>query len=458
MARVTIFGLGGLGLRLVLAFLAIALASIIVLSFLTEISTGRDIKAFIRQRELASARSIAVSAGALYQQPPVGWQDANLAPVLGLIAHQGNSVQIKNARGTVVRSTPGFGAISGVPRNTAPVKVRGRRIGTVTVKFHSPALGVAIRRFEAERFRASLTAACVAALLALATSLVVSRRLTSPLERTLAGVRSRAVGDRSARIGDVRGSSAAQELAEALDDSSDAIDERDRIHRDFVANVAHELRTPAAVLQASLEAMIDGISPVSPDNLMWLREEVLRLARMIDDLQQLAAAEAAILHLRLEQHDLALIAADAAASLSGSVAAAGLSLDSELREAPVTCDPARMREIIVNLLTNATKFTPAGGGIVITTGLNERGQAVIAITDTGIGIPPEDLPSIGDRFFRGKRSASMASGSGIGLAIVTELVRAHNGELSITSEPGRGTQATVTIPQPRPQPRNSRHR
>jgi two-component system sensor histidine kinase BaeS len=444
--RSPVFGIGGLGLRLALAFLIVALASIIMMSLLTEISTGRDIETFIRQRQVASTHAIAVSAGALYEQPPVGWQDANLAPVLGLIAHQGNSLLIRNARGQVVRSTPGFGGLVDVPQDIAPVKVRGRQVGSVIVKYHSPTLGAAIRHFEAERLRTSLTATGIAALLALAASLVVSRRITLPLERMLAGVRARAIGDRSARIGAVGGSGAAQELADALNESSDAVDERDRLHRDFVANIAHELRAPVAVLQASHEAMIDGITTVTPTSLMSLREEVLRLTRMIDDLQQLAAAEAVTLHLQLSRQDLAVVAVDAVESLSDAIAAAEIGLEKQLSEAWAMCDPRRMREIIVNLLTNACKFTPAGGGITVTTGLGEGSKPTVTVVDTGIGIPPDDLPRISERFFRGRYSARMASGSGIGLTIVNELVRAQRGELSITSEMGRGTRVVVTLP------------
>jgi len=106
MARLASFGIGQLGLRLALAFLAVALASITILALLTEISTGRDIDAFIRQRQLSETRSVAVAAGALYQQPPVGWQDANLLPVLELISREGNSVQVRDVRGRIVLAGP----------------------------------------------------------------------------------------------------------------------------------------------------------------------------------------------------------------------------------------------------------------------------------------------------------------------------------------------------------------
>jgi signal transduction histidine kinase len=105
-----------------------------------------------------------------------------------------------------------------------------------------------------------------------------------------------------------------------------------------------------------------------------------------------------------------------------------------------------MREVIVNLLTNALKFTPADGSVVLETGLGGRGRARLKVTDTGIGIPPDELPRVTERFFRGQRSAQMATGSGIGLTIVAELVRAQHGHLRISSEQGKGTQAMITVP------------
>ncbi len=237
-----------------------------------------------------------------------------------------------------------------------------------------------------------------------------------------------------------------RELSVALNESSDAIDQRDRLQKNLVANIAHELRTPVAILQASHEAMLDGVTQPTTENLWSLRDEVLRLARMIEDLQRLAAAEAAALQLKVAPQDLAEVAADAAASLTDSFGAAEVSLTRKLSSVWVLCDPDRMREVIVNLLTNALKFTPADGTVTLETGSGDRGMAQLKVSDTGIGIPADELPRVTERFFRGQRSAQMATGSGIGLTIVAELVRPQHGDLNITSEQGRGTQAKVCVP------------
>ncbi len=441
-----IFGLGKLGLRLAVAFLGVALASIIVLSYLSEISSGNDINALAGKQERALTRSAAVAAAALYSQPQAGWGTANLMPVLALVSQEGAGARVTDLNGVTIQATPGFGRVASVHEYQMPVVYNKHKVGTVTVKFDTDGLGAVVHQFESERLRASLSAAGIVALMALAVSLLVSRQITAPLERVLSIIRARGAGDRSVRVDDVSGTGVVHELSVALNEASDAIDQRDRLQRNLVSNIAHELRTPVAILQASHEAMLDGVTAPTTENLWSLRDEVLRLTRMIEDLQRLAAAEAAALQLKLVPQDLSAIAADAAASLSDSFGAAGVTLALRLDEVWVMCDQDRMREVIVNLLTNALKFTPSNGHVTLASSQGDHGKGHLVVADTGIGIPPDELPRVTERFFRGQRSGEMAAGSGIGLTIVAELVRAQFGNLRITSEPGQGTRASVLIP------------
>jgi two-component system sensor histidine kinase BaeS len=268
--------------------------------------------------------------------------------------------------------------------------------------------------------------------------------ITAPVDRLTWAARARGRGESSIRVGEVRGFGKLHELSAAFDEMVDAREEQDQVRRNLMADVAHELRTPIAVLQAGHEAMLDGVAEPSPEHLASLRDEVLRLARMTDDLQRLASAESAVLQLTLIRRDLAALAASAAASLVDSFESAGVTLVERLVKAEVMCDPLRMHEVIVNLLTNSLKFTPSGGQVMLETALSgESGQ--LTVSDTGIGISADDLPHITERFYRGQRSADVA-GSGIGLTIVFELVRAHQGTLDIASQPGEGTSVQVTLP------------
>jgi two-component system, OmpR family, sensor histidine kinase BaeS len=444
MFRLGRFGIGKLGLKLALAFLGVALTSIIVLSALTQVSIGRNINALVAEQEEALSDAAAIACGANYGH--AGWKNANLQPVLELVQREGGALEVRDVHGSLVQATPGFAKFRAYHVYKDPVMSRGELVGSVTTKFDGSGLGSVASTFQSEGLRATLGAAGIVALIALVVSLFISRQITLPLERVLSIIRARGAGDRSVRIAGARGTGVVHELSVALNESSDAVDERDRLQKNLVANIAHELRTPVAILQASHEAMLDGVTPLTTENLWSLRDEVLRLARMIDDLQRLAAAEAAALQLALVPMDLSAIAADSAASLSDSFAAAGVNLVRRLNPAWIMCDPDRMIEVITNLLTNALKFTPAGGTVEIETSRLDRESVRLLINDTGIGIPSDELPRVTERFFRGQRSSEMATGSGIGLTIVAELVRAQNGYLHISSEPGKGTQATITLP------------
>jgi signal transduction histidine kinase len=324
------------------------------------------------------------------------------------------------------------------------VLVAGKPVGSVRVGLTASGLGAADGVLRDALLRAIAGAAGLAALLALVTGLGVARRITRPVARLIAVTRAMAGGDRSARAGDIRAPGELRELAVAFDNMADTLDREDKIRRDLVASVAHELRTPVAVLQAGHEALLDGVTEPTPDELGSLRDEVLRLARMVDDLQTMAAADAAVLQLAREQRDLAEIAAAAADSLARRFEAAEVTLDRDLARAPVLADERWMHQVVTNLLGNALKFTPGGGTVTIRTG-QQGGDAVLEVADSGVGIPADELPRVFDRFWRGQ-AAAQTSGSGIGLAIAAELAQAHGGSLTAVSQPGTGTRLTLTLP------------
>jgi two-component system, OmpR family, sensor histidine kinase BaeS len=436
-----------LGLRLALAFISVALAAVALVAGLTAGFAAADVSALATRQHAELTNAIAVAAGAAWDKND-SWAAADLTPVLDLVGQAGADVQIRDRQGSVVRSSPGFaaqpaGPSTGPPTGTAIV-VRGERVGQVDVRFTGSGLASADHALRTALLRAIAGAAGLAAVLALLTGLAMARRITRPVERIIAVTRAMGRGERAARVGPVAGPAELRELAAAFDQMADTRDRQDQLRRDLVADVAHELRTPVAVLQAGHEALLDGITEPTPDQLASLRDEVLRLARMLTDLQDLAAADAAALHLTRRRCDLAGLAAAAAGSLAGQFEAAGITLERRLTPAGIDADPRWLHQVITNLLTNALKFTAAGGHVAIEAGPSGA-DAVLTVTDTGTGIPADELPRIFDRFWRG-RQAAPTSGSGIGLAVAAELAQAHDGQLTAHSEPGQGTEMTLTLP------------
>jgi signal transduction histidine kinase len=437
---------GTLGLRLALAFLGVALAAIALLAGLTAAFAAKDVSNLATEQRAALAKAAAAVAAAAWDRNNNTWSAADLSAVLDLGVPTGAAVQIRDQAGRIVTSSPGFATANG-SQSSLPVVVRGRQVGTALVRATGSGLNAADRSLKTALLRAIAGAAGLAALLALLTGLAVARRITRPVIRLIAVTRAMAAGDRAARVGEIHAAGELRELAAAFDQMAGTLDRQEQIRRNLVADVAHELRTPIAILQAGHEALLDGVAEPTPAELGSLRDEVLRLARMVGDLQTLAAADAAALNLARSRADLAELAATAADSLARRFEAAGITLDRELAASPVLADPHWLHQVITNLLTNALKFTPAGGRVTIST---ERAgpDAVLRVTDTGAGIPAEDLPRIFDRFFRGQQAAQI-SGSGIGLTVAAELAQAHGGRLAAASEttgPGHGTQMTLSLP------------
>jgi two-component system sensor histidine kinase BaeS len=431
-----------LGLRLALAFLGVSLAAVALLAVLAAVFSAVDVSSLgNRQRtELASAFAVA-AAGSWNAER--GWAGADLSPVIDVAGHSGVQLQVRDDAGHPIAATSGF-TTAEEPQSSAPIVVKGRQVGTVQVGLTASGLGAADNVLRTALLRAIAGTAGLAALLALVTGLGVARRITRPVNRLITVTRAMASGDRSARAGQVRGPGELRELAAAFDQMADTLDREDKIRRDLVASVAHELRTPVAVLQAGHEALLDGVIEATPDELGSLRDEVLRLARMVDDLQTMAAADAAGLQLTRAHRDLAGIAAAAADSLSRQFEAASVRLDRELASTPVVADERWLHQVVTNLLGNALKFTPADGRVTVRT-RQDGADAVLTVSDTGVGIPASELPHVFERFWRGQAAAG-TSGSGIGLAIAAELARAHGGTLTAASQPGKGTTLTLRLP------------
>ncbi|MGN6793047.1 MAG: ATP-binding protein [Streptosporangiaceae bacterium] len=432
-----------LALRLALAFVAVALAAVALLAGLTSAFASADVSDLAARQRAELTTAIAVTAGGAWDRKNT-WIGADLSPVLDLASRIGADVRINDAAGLTVATTAGFGAHRDDPRHSHLINASGQRVGGIDVRFTGSGLGGADQALQTALLRAIAGAAGLAALLALLAGLGVARRITRPVSRLIAVTRAMAHGDRSSRVGPVRAPGEIGELAMAFDQMADAMDRQEQLRRSLVADVAHELRTPIAVLQAEHEALLDGVAEPTPAQFGSLRDQVLRLARIVGDLQTLSEADAAALHLTAGRADLADIAASAADSLGSRFDAAGIAVARRLTAVEVAGDSGRLHQIVTNLLTNALKFTPAGGSITIEAG-PASGRAILRISDSGIGIPPDELPKIFDRFWRG-RQAVRTAGSGVGLAVAAELARAHGGELTATSTEGIGTQMTLTLP------------
>ena len=452
-------GLGPVGRRLMLAFVLVTAFSLVVVTAAAVVGVGRGLTASQDATRRSAATSSAAAAATAYAAAG-GWPGVDLSQASAVAEAAGARLFVTSAAGQPVGAGRGGAGGAGQGQGTqgqggqggagpaggtgvvsAPVAVGGAQVGTVRLVF--PPASVTQARDVAWTWIG--IAAAAALLLALAAGWFVTRWVTGPVLRTTRAARAFAAGDRTART-PAAGPGELAELGHAVNAMADAVVRSEREQRTLTADVAHELRTPLAALQAGLEELRDGFVEADPARLAALHDQALRLGRVVGDLAELSAAEAEAggASMRRTPVDLASLAADEVAARAPQLRAAGLDVDLHTAAGvAVLADPDRLHQVLGNLLANTARFCRPGDRVDVHVRA-EAGRAVLEVVDTGPGIPPDELPHVFERLWRG-REAAHVTGSGIGLAVAREIVTAHGGTIEVTSA-GRGTAVTVRLP------------
>jgi two-component system, OmpR family, sensor histidine kinase BaeS len=291
-----------------------------------------------------------------------------------------------------------------------------------------------------------LAAAGLVVAAALAGTLLVSRRVLRPIGTLTTACRRLGAGDLSERV-PVAGSDDLAELAYSFNRMADSLQRGEERQRRLVADVAHEMRTPLANLRGYLEALKDGVIAPDPELFASLHEEAVLQQRIVDDLQDLALAEAGALAYHRTRVDLAELLETCRTAHLALAESAGVRLVLEAPEPVyVDADPDRLRQVLGNLVTNALRATSSGGTITLSVA-DSSSRASVRVADTGTGIPASDLPYIFDRFWRADSARGRRTGGGgLGLAIAQQIVADHRGTIAVDSTVGTGTTFTLTLP------------
>jgi len=342
------------------------------------------------------------------------------------------------------------------PQSTlaTPIVVDGHPVGLLLMSpFVHPKVDLrAMHRFALNRFL--LTGLAVAGL-ALIAGLGFSRLISRPVVRLTQATQAVAAGDLEVRVPD-RYRGEIGELASAFNRMAQELARADELRRNLTADVAHELRTPLSVIRGKLEGVLDGVYPAAPEHLEPILDETQVLIHLVEDLRLLALAEAGQLPLDRRPMDIGDLLRDAQVNFGPQAADRGvtLALDLPSQLPQVVADWRRVSQVLGNLLTNALRHTPQGGCVTLSAAVvsnpakGSEGRCVqVAVSDTGTGIPPQDLPYVFERFWRGDKSRSRAGGgTGLGLAIARQLVEMHGGTIEAHSAPGKGSTFTFTLP------------
>jgi signal transduction histidine kinase len=368
-----------------------------------------------------------------------------------LLANESGRVVVDTASSALGATLAAADLAAGVP-----LVVDGRQLGTLLAVSSTADMATPAGDFLSAVNRSTWLAGLAAGMLALVLGLLLFRQIVAPVRAVTAAAQQLAAGQLDRRV-PITSQDEVGQLARAFNQMAEALAHDRQLRQNMMADIAHELRTPLSIIQANLEAMLDGVLPASPPEIASLHDETTLLSRLVADLQLLSLAEAGQLKLERVETDLGDLVRKVADRMVTQAGENDIALITDIGpDLPLlNVDADRMSQAIGNLVSNALRYTPPGGRIGVkafvavstSAAVNGRQPVVIEVSDTGPGIAPEDLPHVFDRFYRADKSRSRASGgSGIGLAIVKQLVEAHGGQVGVVSERDKGTTFTVTLP------------
>jgi signal transduction histidine kinase len=452
------------------AFAVVAASTALLVAIVMALTWQNVFDSYVRERVQANASSFAKMASDSFVTPGV-WNAHDLLVLTAVARSNRLRAQVEDVHGFVVAdsyyltgepplpgaagevqpsspTTAGLAPMS-EPVVTAPVYVGSVQVGTLRLGSASPGslLTDSDLRFRDASFSGLGLAAILAVALATAGGVLYSRVFAHPIERVTRTAAALRAGELAARTG-MSGEDSVGLLGRTLDEMAESIETEREFERRLTADVAHELRTPLQAIQATVEAIQDGVLPADGEHLGIVRDETVRLGRLADSILELSRLENRSVRFKMASIDPAVPLMRAVDSHRALLESLELTLISDVAEgATVSADLDRLTQAFGNLLSNAARYTPTGGTVTVRLAVETK-HVVVSVRDTGIGIPEEQRDRIFTRFWRSDAARERSrSGFGIGLAVVREIVDQHGGSVSFSSnEPQPGTTFEVRLP------------
>ena len=423
----------------------------------------RNFETFVR-RSRATEREGVVDALAIYYEVQGSWhgldtlvvrRSGHMGPGMGPVMAPGMlgawPFRVADRHGVVVAASQveqiGEHLSEAELGESMSIDVNGERVG-----FLLPGASVTFLREPEEAFLQRLRETIVpvgvaACAVAIVLGLFLTWQLTDPLRKLTAAARGIAGGDLDQKV-DIRSKDELGQLGEAFNQMSESLARAETLRRNMVADIAHELRTPLSIVRANLEAILDGVFEPTKENVASIHKEAILLSRLVDDLQELALAEAGQLRIEEEPTDIGSLIERSVANVAPRATKEGVSIEGEVPEGLplVNVDPQRMGQVMGNLLDNALRHSPKGGTIRVRASAGED-EVRVDVMDQGPGLTPEELSLVFERFYRGDKARSRTTGgAGLGLTIVKQLVEAHGGRVWAESTEDEGATFSFTLP------------
>ncbi len=440
-----------------LAFMLVVLVTAGSVALIARQTTTRE---FQRLREADGARGTVDLIQRLVEYYAVIGSWEGVPSLVGETRGQGRGGQsggpplrLADASGHVILNTSGgeIGQLLSADEleQGEPILVDGQQVGTLLQGGYG---ALSLSQSDQEFLDRVQTALVFSALIAIGVAFCVGfllfRGITAPLRRLMQATAKVAQGDLSARVPVPEGSTdEIGHLGIAFNQMTANLARADQLRRDMTADIAHELRTPLTVIQGNLEAILDGVYPADGEHLEPVLGKTQLLRRLVEDLRTLALADAGELVLHQSSMDMSRLVGRTVQEFKAQANVAAVQLTSRISaDMPrVTADASRIEQVLGILMDNALRHTPAGGRITVEL-WHVDGENRLSVQDTGEGIPPQDLPHVFERFYRGASDTARSAGSGMGLAIAQAIISAHGGRIWADSELGQGTTVTFALP------------
>ena len=445
-----------LWVRLSLYFGLLVLSAVVIMVLLSRALVSAQVSALLVPAQLRASGGV-VETLADYYHTHDSWAgvDSLMQGVQATTPLLGSRLEmtlVDQSGQIVYRGQPNPGGRGPGPANrpyaSLPILVDGQTVGELQLRGGMAPRGLRDRDLPAQLSRFLLLLALGGGVAGITLSIVASRSLTAPLSRLAAAAHAIGARQFSRRV-DLAGSDEVREVARAFNEMAAQLEQAETLRRNLVADVAHELRTPLSVLQGNLRAILDDVYQLDKAEITRLYAQTRLLSRLVNDLHDLAQAEAGQLSLTRQPNDLAGLINETVDAYGPVAEEAGITLRSETAAGLplVAVDAGRISQVLHNLVANALRHTPSGGVVTVSATVDD-GHLLLTVNDTGEGIAPEHLPYIFDRFYRVDRSrARDTGGAGLGLAIVRAIVLAHGGQVRVESEGvGRGSSFVIQLP------------
>ena len=460
--------LGSLRSRLTLSFAAVALVLIAIISSLSSYFINQQFKSYITKQQESTLNEIVYSLGQQYNADTKTW-NVEYVHTIGMYAlYDGYIIKVYDESNLSVwdaevwdmsacveikedithQMLTRFPGTSGKFSDTDfSIELMGNQIGRVNVTYFGPYF-YSDNDFDflSQLSSILLLVGAVSLLISLILGYLISRRISKPILSTILATEQISHGDYKIRIQEKSKLTEVDNLIESVNQLATSLDKQESLKKQLTSDVAHELRTPLTTLRITIEAMMDGLLEPTPERLKSNYDEVLRITSIVKDLESLAIVEDGNLKLEKTEVDLVDLAKQGIEKLEYQIKVKDMSVSIKGSCSKVMVDSARITQVIINLLTNAIKYTQPKGTIRFE--FSETDQEVIMdVVDNGSGIPQDELPYIFERFYRADKSRNrLTGGSGIGLTIVKSIVQAHGGDIEVQSELEKGSTFTVILP------------